>query len=66
MENFMKHFVPLTYLFLLLFAIVSIISGIIWTITEPNDHWLWFSRFSLGLILWGICAIIQTIHDKDK
>ena len=41
------------------FGILEIVSSIIWTITEPTDNWLWFSRFTLGIICFGFYAILK-------
>lgn len=55
-------------LILLLIAITNIFSGIMWMFTDPTDHWLWFSRFALGVISLGFCGIINKINyvEKDK
>lgn len=35
------------------------IAAVVWTFVEPNDHWLWFSRYVAGLVLLGISALID-------
>lgn len=48
------------------FGILGIVSGIMWTFTQPDDHWLWFSRFGLGLICLGFYAILKKMDQCGK
>jgi len=59
----MKIFTVLTFLVLFLFGCINIISSFIWTLTQPQDHWLWFSRFALGTVLLGISIIISLLYE---
>ena len=34
---------------LLIFGTLGIFSGVMWTFTQPNNPWLWFSRFTSGV-----------------
>jgi len=53
-----KH-IRQTILFIVTFTGVFLTaSGFMYMILEPNDHWLWFSRLSVGAILLGILALI--------
>lgn len=45
---------------------INIFSGLMWTITEPTDHWVWFSRFSLGLICLGFYALLKKLENVEK
>lgn len=62
----MKHKIIEAILFIVGF--INIFSGIMWTFTDPTDHWLWFSRFALGVISLVFCGIINKINyvEKDK
>lgn len=51
---------------LLTTGIINLFSGVMWTFTEPTDHWLWFSRFALGIISLGLYSIIKNLNDVEK
>lgn len=51
---------------LLGFGIFGIVSGVMWTFTNPNDHWLWFSRFISGVLFLGIYAILKKMYQCGK
>jgi len=51
---------------LLGFGILGILSGVMWTFTEPTDHWLWFSRFTSGILFLGIYAILKKMDQCGK
>lgn len=40
----------------------GLFTSTMWKITEPDDKWLWFSRFALGIICLGIGGIINAIE----
>jgi len=42
------------------------IGGIIWALTEPTNHWLWFSRFALGIISIGFFSILKKMDKCGK
>ena len=51
---------------LLVFGFTNIFSGFMFTFTEPSDNWLWFSRFSIGIICLGLYAILKKMNYVEK
>lgn len=47
---------------------ISIASGLLWTfVSVPGeDHWLWFSRYFVGLVLLGLWSIIDVLEENGK
>ena len=41
-------------------------SGIMWTLTEPDNKWLWFSRYALGAICFGFAGVIRAIRKSGE
>lgn len=46
---------------LLLSGGVNLFSSVIYTFTETDDHWLWFSRLALSMICLGLYAILKKL-----
>ena len=40
-------------------------SAIMWTFTQPTDHWLWFSRAIVSMMCFGFYGIVRSIR-KNK
>lgn len=51
---------------LLASGFINMFSGLMWTFTEPTDHWLWFSRFSFGIICLGFYALLKKMENVEK
>jgi len=51
---------------LLIFGTLGIFSGVMWTFTQPNNPWLWFSRFTSGVLFLGIYAILKKMNQCGK
>jgi len=49
---------------LLIGTIFSFLSAIMWTLTEPSDHYLWFSRWALGWMCAGFLGLILKNEKK--
>ncbi len=53
-------------LMLCIFAANAFFSSFMWTFTAPADKWLWFLRFSLGIICLGFAGVMREIRKSRK
>ena len=61
----MKSSIIFTIYILWAFGFLNFFSAIIWSISKPSDHWIWFSRSIAGLILIGFGSLIAVIQEKN-
>lgn len=48
-----------------IFGVNGLLSAILWTFTHGDDHYLWFSRFALGIVCFGFYGILRLMR-KNK